>query len=369
MITQNAQRVELDPQARELKSRCLESTMTTESPNEHLQTPTVVLCPGQGAQAVGMGKAWAEKLPAARAIFDAADTILGDRLGKPLSQLCFDGPAEELNKTDISQPAIYTCSVACWHGLQEREDWQGLPVAMAGLSLGEYSALHLAGVFDFETGLKLVVERGRLMQDAAEHSEGSMVAVIGASEEEAEAICESADGDWVLVCANFNAPGQIVLSGQADACERAAEVATDRGFRAAPLTVAGAFHSPLMQPAADAMANVLSDATFNPPSMPVWSNVTGEMHDLNNMELLRQRLVEQIVQPVRWSQGCSNLITTCSEPNLASIIKLQESQLDSPPAPMTTHAVEYHELAPGSVLRGLMRRIDRSVKVTSHDEP
>jgi [acyl-carrier-protein] S-malonyltransferase len=307
---------------------------------------SVVLCPGQGAQAVGMGRAWAEASPAARAIFDEADAVLGDRLGATLSSLCFDGPAERLDRTDASQPAIYTCSVACWAGLHDAAaGGAGLPdvVALAGLSLGEYTALHLGGAFDFATGLQLVARRGRLMQDAAEASVGGMVALIGGEEADADAVCAEARGDDILVPANYNAPGQIVLSGSAAACDRAVAAAEARSLRATRLTVAGAFHSPLMQPAADAMAEVLAANEIRTPTTPVWSNVTGEAHVDGNVELLRERLVQQITSPVRWSQGC--LLLPAGE------------------------SIGHHELAPGTVLRGLMRRIDRTRKVTNHDQP
>jgi [acyl-carrier-protein] S-malonyltransferase len=299
----------------------------------------IVLCPGQGAQAVGMGRRWYESSAAARALFDEADAVLGDELGTPLSAVCFDGPAERLNQTDVSQPAIYTCSVACWHGLIERDGKQAIR-ATAGLSLGEYTALHLAGVFSFADGLRLVATRGRLMQEAAEASSGGMLALIGAEEDQARQVCERAANGGVLVPANFNAPGQIVLSGDAEACERAAAIAEQMGLRATPLTVAGAFHSPLMQPAADRMAATLANVPFDDPQVEVWSNVTAKPHERGNPELLKQRLVEQIVRPVRWAQSCQSL------PEGDTI-----------------------ELAPGTVLRGLMRRINRKLKVRSHDEP
>jgi [acyl-carrier-protein] S-malonyltransferase len=170
-----------------------------------------------------------------------------------------------------------------------------------------------------------------------------MVALIGADEEAARSICREAAGGEVLVCANFNAPGQIVLSGNRGACERAAAAAAARGIAARALDVAGAFHSPLMQPAAEGLARALEGVELRPLEAPVWSNVTGEPHDRHDMELLRRRLVEQLVVPVRWAQTCQGL-----------------------PA---GDRIEFHELAPGTVLRGLMRRIDRNRRVTSHDVP
>ncbi len=307
---------------------------------------SVILCPGQGAQAVGMGKAWYEMSDAARATFDEADAVLANSLGGKLSDLCFNGPAERLNMTDVSQPAIYVCSIACFRGVQERDESLQCSAA-AGLSLGEYSALHLAGAFEFAEGLRLVALRGRCMQDAAETSHGSMVALIGADEDQAMQVCRQAAESDVLVPANFNAPGQIVLSGHASACDRAVEAASALGLRAAALSVAGAFHSPLMQAAADQMAEALAKANLRRMQVPVWSNVTARPHEPGNMELLRQRLVEQIVKPVKWSQSCEDLVQT----------------------DQFGYECTYRELAPGSVLRGLMRRIDRDRKVISHDQP
>jgi [acyl-carrier-protein] S-malonyltransferase len=215
--------------------------------------------------------------------------------------------------------------------------------AAAGLSLGEYTALHLAGVFGFSEGLRLVARRGRLMQDAAQAATSSMVALVGADEQQAQSVCEAASEGEVLVCANFNAPGQIVLSGHTGACERAVTAAEGMGPRATALAVAGAFHSPLMQSAADGMEQALQDADFHAAEAPVWANVTGQPHDPQDGELLKRRLVEQIVSPVRWSGICQGLASGGT--------------------------MEFHELAPGAVLRGLMRRIDRKTKVNSHDQP
>ena len=299
--------------------------------------PTI-LCPGQGAQTVGMGRAWYEASKTARQTFEEADEVLGEAL----TEIVFQGPADRLNRTDIAQPAIYVCSVACHRGLTEGGDgWS--PAAAAGLSLGEYTALHLAGTFDFVCGLQLVARRGQLMQEAAAATESGMVALIGADPETAAEVCREAGGGEVLVCANYNAPGQIVLSGHAGACERAVAAAAGRGVQARPLPVAGAFHSPLMQPAADAMAEALGVVELCPPEVPVFSNVTGRPHDPQDMELLKNRLVQQIVSPVRWSETCQRLAGS--------------------------DRIDCHELAPGNVLRGLMRRIDRTVKVTNHDQP
>lgn len=299
----------------------------------------ILLCPGQGAQRVGMGRAWVDASDAARAVMDEADALLGDRLGRLLSEYCFDGPEDDLNRTDISQPAIYACSVACLAALRE-QGMEGPLTAVAGLSLGEYTALHVAGVFDFATGLELVATRGRLMQEAAEACESSMVAIMG-DDEAAQGLCsEVPEGDEVLVAANFNAPGQVVLSGATAACHRAAEVAGDRGLRGTPLAVAGAFHSPYMQSAADGMRDALALLTLAPPTIDAWSNVTAALHEADS---IAQRLVQQVTHPVRWAQQCA--------------------------AMAAKYHGAWHELAPAGVLRGLMRRIDRDVKVTSHDTP
>lgn len=329
----------------------------------------LILCPGQGAQFVGMGKAWFDRSPEARAVFEKADQILGSRLGAPISALCFEGPADRLNQTDVSQPAIFVTGVACWHALLAA--WgagggaglngvsgggaiESHVKAAAGLSLGEYTALHIAGAFSFADGLELVCLRGRAMQDAADAiklpdgSPGSgMVALIGADEAQANQVCDAARGGETLVPANFNAPGQIVVSGSIGACKRAVDVAVGMGLRATALQVAGAFHSPLMQPAADRLAQALKSTPIHAPRCPVASNVSGTLHApegrLTMEDSIRVRLVEQLTQPVRWADNCTYL---------------------------AKHAPgEAHELAPGKTLAGLMRRIDKAVKVETHDEP
>lgn len=286
-------------------------------------TPKIILCPGQGAQAVGMAKAWYDASPEARSVFDAADRILGGAtgpLGAKLTDLCFNGPAERLNQTDVAQPALYVAGVASYRALLAQ--WgcgagkaveECKIVAAAGLSLGEYTALHIAGALDFEDGLQLVTLRGRAMQDAATATPSGMVALIGADEAQANQVCDEArggEGD-VLVPANFNAPGQIVISGTKAACERAVEVAAKLGLRATPLAVAGAFHSPIMQPAADRLAEALARTPIKPPRCPVISNVTAKPHAPENgvtmEDSIRRRLVEQLTAPVRWAEGCQYL--------------------------------------------------------------
>lgn len=327
----------------------------------------VLLCPGQGAQTVGMGKAWFERSAAARAVFAEADEVfaaISTRLRSEhqpslpplprLSEVCFNGPAEVLNATDVAQAALYVTGVASWRAMLAGEGWNpewaadsGVDVvAAAGLSLGEYTALHIAGAFGFADGLRLVAMRGRFMQDAATATASSMVALMGAEEDAAQRVCDKArEGNEVLVTANFNAPGQIVLSGSKAACQRAIKVAGEEGLRAQELTVAGAFHSAIMQPGADRMAAALETVSFQPLRCPVIANVTARPHELNRPEEVKRLLVQQITSPVRWSQSCTYLGDTIG------------------------HEVEYHELAPGKVLSGLMRRINREVKVTNHDQP
>jgi [acyl-carrier-protein] S-malonyltransferase len=322
-----------------------------------------ILCPGQGAQAIGMGKVWFDASAEARATFASADALLAAHpawaphaSGVALSTLCFSGPAERLNQTDASQPAIFTASIACYRGLlaQSGSTPADQPLtAAAGLSLGEYTALCVAGAISFEDALSLVTLRGRAMQDAADSPQaragggGTMLALIGATEEQATEICEKARGSEVLVCANFNAPGQIVLSGHKAACDRAAPIASGMGLRATPLTVAGAFHSPLMAPAANRLAQALAGVTIKEPRCRVMSNVTGLPHAADPgrslPDTIRVRLVEQLTHPVRWAQNAAWLASNTKD--------------------------EFVELAPGKTLAGLMRRISKETKVVSHDVP
>ena len=302
-----------------------------------MATSTYILCPGQGAQAVGMGKDFYEKSPAARGVFDRANEVLG----WDLSAACFNGPEDRLNQTDVSQPAIYVTSIAAAAAAeQEANTFASASVtAWAGLSLGEYTALHLAGVFGFEDGLRLVAARGRYMQEAAVAVPSGMVAVMGADEAAVNQLCEEAAGGEVLVPANYNAPGQIVVSGAADACDRALRAAEGKGFKAVALKVAGAFHSPLMQPAADRMRAELDRVAFQPPRQTVYSNVTGQPH--GDAETIKDLLVRQIVKPVRWEQTMQALIAGGGA------------------------AARFVELAPGRTLAGLAKRINRRLPVES----
>lgn len=291
-----------------------------------------LLCPGQGAQSVGMGADFYEQFPAAAQVYDAADDILKQKI----SQICFKGPETNLQATNNAQAAIFVTSVAIYRVLESLGKLTTQPAAYAGLSLGEYTALHLAAAVDFESALKVVKSRGQLMQEAAEANPSTMLALVGADEATAAKICEQAKSQGVIVAANFNAPGQIVLSGGIDACAKAAEIATAMGLRGVPLNVAGAFHSPLMQKAADAMSVVLEPVEFQPPTAPVISNVTATPHGESSFEIKLQ-LVNQIVAPVRWHQSMETLLNNGFE--------------------------EFLEIGPGRTLSGLMRKINRKAKV------
>ena len=298
-----------------------------------LNTATYILCPGQGAQAVGMGRDFFEKSPEARAVYKQANQVLGVDLAK----VCFEGPEDQLNQTDVAQPAIYVTSLACRAAAVAAGSLNPANVtAYAGLSLGEYTALHLAGVFDFATGLRLVQARGRYMQEAAISNPSGMVSLLGADEEQAGILCEQAAQGQVLVPANFNCPGQIVVSGELEACARVEKLASEKGLRAVPLKVAGAFHSPLMQSAADRLAEDLEAVDFKLPAKPVWSNVTAHPH--GDVDSIKRLLIQQITQPVRWSQTMQELVRSGGT---------------------------FIELAPGRVLAGLLKKVERRAPITS----
>lgn len=302
-------------------------------------TAKIVLCPGQGAQYPGMGRDWARTYTAAAETFRHADEVLD----LDVSKACFDGPQERIDNTDVAQVGIYVTSVACLRGLEQMGVCDDSTLAAAaGLSLGEYTALHLAGVFSFEIGLHLVSQRGRFMQEAAEERNSGMVALVGADEQQANELCDAVRENDVLVPANFNCPGQVVISGSDAACARAVMEAENRGLRATALNVAGAFHSPLMASAAERMAEELHHFDFEPPRVPVLSNVTGEPHG-DDGDTIKELLVKQITHPVRWEQ------------NIRWLLENAEG--------------DFIEPAPNKVLRGLMRRIERKTKVQNYDTP
>jgi len=297
-----------------------------------MTSKTYILCPGQGAQIVGMGKDFVEAFAVARDVFERANAILGF----DLADICFNGPEQRLNQTDIAQPAIYVTSVACFAAAQQAGVIQPQQVgAYAGLSLGEYTALHLGGAFSFEDGLRLVAARGRYMQQAAFATPSTMVSLMGADEPAAIRLCEANAQGEVLVPANFNSPGQIVVSGAIGACQRLSQAAEAAGFKAIPLKVAGAFHSPLMQPAAQRMAEELEKLALAVPRTTVYANVTARPH--TDADSIKRLLVEQIVKPVRWEQTMQELI----------------SQGEA----------QWIELAPGRVLSGLLKKINRRIPI------
>jgi [acyl-carrier-protein] S-malonyltransferase len=290
--------------------------------------------PGQGAQFVGMGRDVAEKHAAARDTYQQADGVLGFELSK----LCFEGPDERLSATDIQQPAIFVTSVAVYRaaidaGRFAPDDFG----AMGGLSLGEYTALHLAGSIAFDDALRLVQQRGRLMQAASERQPGGMASVIGIGEDRVLALCEKVAAAGRVGPANFNCPGQIVISGDAAAVDAAVAGVEQFGGKAVALKVAGAFHSELMRPAADGLKPALQACDVKPPQRPVVANVDAEYH--RDPAAIRDSLYRQVFNPVRWEACVRRLIADGCDATF--------------------------EVGPGKVLTGLMRKIDRSVKATS----
>lgn len=291
------------------------------------------LFPGQGAQTVGMGRQLVETTPAAKQVFQRAAGILG----YDLLQICLEGPAEKLDSTVYSQPALFVTGLAAleWLKANKPEVVAGCSAA-AGLSLGEYTALVFANVLSFEDGLRVVQERGRAMQDAADAIPSGMVSVLGLDAEKTNAVCQEArSGDEILQIANYLCPGNIVVSGHKTACERFAPLAEKAGaMKTIPLAVAGAFHTPLMQPAVERLKKALSGVTLSKPRLPVVSNVDAEPHD--DPEQIRELLVRQVVAPVRWEDSIRKMLSHGHAP--------------------------FWEVGPGRVLRGLLKRIDRKVE-------
>ncbi len=297
---------------------------------------TAFLFPGQGAQSVGMGAALADSLPSARQLFDRAAEVLGYNL----LELCTSGPAEKLNSTVISQPALFVSSLAALEQLKQDapEVVEGC-AATAGLSLGEYTALVFAGALEFETALRVVQVRGQAMQDASDIEPSGMVSILGMERGQIEELVKQARNGEVLQLANFLCPGNIVVSGSKSACERITPLAEAAGaMKVIPLTVAGAFHTPLMQPAVDRLKAALAEVEISAPRIPVVSNVDARPHD--DPAEIRNLLERQVVEPVLWEDSMQWLIG--------------EFGIE-----------KCYEIGPGRVLRGLLKRISRKLPCES----
>jgi [acyl-carrier-protein] S-malonyltransferase len=298
--------------------------------NDTTMGEAAVIFPGQGSQLVGMGKDVAESCGAARDLFGRANDVLGF----DIARLCFEGPAEELEKTDVQQLAIFLTSCALWVAFVEAGGSLKHFVRAGGLSLGEYTAFHVAGALVFEDALRLVRRRGQLMQQAALASPSGMVSLLGADEAAAQALCDRArrEGE-VLRPANFNCPGQVVISGSRSACERATEMADEFNCRPFVLPVAGAFHSALMAPAGEGLKAVLAETGFLSPKIPVIANVNAEYH--GQAGEIRESLVRQVTEPILWQRCVERMI---------------KEGCDC-----------FVEVGPGRVLTGLMRKINRKM--------
>lgn len=283
--------------------------------------------PGQGAQYVGMGKELYDNNPVAKEMFEKANEILGFRI----TDLMFNGTEEDLKQTKVTQPAVFLNSVI----LAKTLGTDFNPDMVAGHSLGEFSALTAAGALSFEDGLKLVSKRAQAMQKACELKPSTMAAIIALPDEKVEEICEGIEG--VVVCANYNCPGQIVISGEVEAINKACEAAKAAGAkRALPLKVGGAFHSPCMEPARAELAEAIEATEFNVPVCPVYQNVDALPH--TDPAEIKGNLIAQLTAPVRWTQSVKNMVAD--------------------------GATEFVELGPGKVLQGLVSKIDRNMVVS-----
>jgi [acyl-carrier-protein] S-malonyltransferase len=296
--------------------------------------------PGQGSQYVGMGKALYEASSAARRVFQQADEVLGFKL----SQLCFEGPADELEDTINAQPAIMTVSLACLEAMRERlealgQAWQ-TPRFVAGHSMGEYTALVAAGALDFGDALRLVRERGRLMKESGDHRPGGMAAVIGLDRATLEQACERASNETgcIVSVANANSPEQFAISGELPALNRAIQLIREAGARTVvPLRISIASHSPLMQQAAARLAEIIDRSPLRDPQVPVVTNIAGQVR--TSAEHIRSELASQMVAPVEW---------------VGSVREMVANGVDT-----------FVEIGPGQVLSRLIRRISTDVKAIS----
>lgn len=290
------------------------------------------LFPGQGAQSVGMAGPFVEAAPRAAELFARASEVLG----YDLLAVCQQGPAERLDSTEVSQPALFVSSLAAVEVLRQNEPDVVLSCqAAAGLSLGEYSAMVFAGVMSFEDGLRVVQERGRAMQAAADANPSGMVSILGLERQQVEEICDQArDAGQVLEVANLLCPGNIAISGHTDACERAAQLATQAGaMKTVPLAVAGAFHTTLMSSAVERLSAALAEVQLVRPEILVVSNVDAQPHV--EPEEIRQLLIQQVCSRVRWEDSVRYLIGQGFD--------------------------TFFEVGPGRVLRGLMKRTERKI--------
>jgi [acyl-carrier-protein] S-malonyltransferase len=295
---------------------------------------TAIVFPGQGSQAPGMGKDLADKFAVARQVFEEAD----DALGFAISRLCFDGPAEQLQLTENTQPAILTVSVAAFRAMQEAG--VAAPAFVAGHSLGEYSALVASGALSLSDAVRTVRARGRYMQEAVPVGTGAMAAVMGAELDAIERICAEAQQDQVCSIANFNSPGQAVIAGNTEAVDRAIQLLSGVAKKVKKLEVSAPFHCALMKPAQDRLAPDLAKLSFNEPAMPVVTNVDARV--TTAPDELRDALVRQVSAPVRW---------------VDSIQLLVEQGVDT-----------FIEAGPAKVLSGLIRRIARDVKMLNVED-
>lgn len=291
--------------------------------------------PGQGAQSVGMGRDLARQFSAARAVFDEADAALGERL----SRLCFEGPAPELQLTANAQPAILTTSIALLRVIESEIGFA--PQIVAGHSLGEYSALVCAGALAFADAVRITNKRGLFMQQAMPAGQGGMVAVMGMSAEAVEALCREVAAGRTIVAANYNGAGQVVVAGHSDALQRFAEQAKVREGTVIPLKVSAPFHSPLMAPAAEALAPILASTRFSDAKVPVVSNV--EASPYQSATVIADLLRRQVTAPVRW-----------------------EASVQRMAAMGVTHAIE---VGPGKALTGLMKRIEKAIVASTCEGP
>jgi [acyl-carrier-protein] S-malonyltransferase len=298
-----------------------------------------LLFPGQGAQKVGMGKALADQFEAAKDVFARAN----EAVGFDLSKTVFEGPDADLQRTDLQQPAIVGTSIAALEAVRASGKLDGHEiVATAGLSLGEYAALYAAGALNLEDAVRLVRRRGELMQQASEAVDSGMAVVIGLSEDQCREACDLARELGVVAVANLNSPGQVVIAGGELALKKATELCKEHGAkRVLPLKVAGAFHTPLMQPAAEGLAEALADVSFAAPAMPVVQNVSAE--PVRDPETLKKNLVAQLTGTVLWQRSVERMAADGVE--------------------------QFYELGPGKTLAGMVKRIAPNVPCVSVGEP